>query len=264
MAAHATDHAEILARPLVMVACEVTGTVRDMFNALGVAAISCDILPADHPLHVCGDMFECYERFKDSLVLVIAHPPCTYLSASGLHWNARPGGEDRAQKTREALDFVRRIMDLPVPMLAVENPVGCIGTEIRKADQYVQPYEFGDDASKKTGLWLRNLPLLRADPSQRVHGRWVAGKERWANQTDSGQNRLSQSSRRGHARSVTYEGIARAMAEQWGPRVREYASNPTVNMLDHTPRARAWTVDEFMFTPAPAQAGMDVSGSSSA
>lgn len=90
--------------------------------------------------------------------MMIAHPPCTYLCSSGLHWNGRVEG--RAALTEEALDFVRALMDAPIPRIAIENPVGCISTRIRKADQYVQPYDFGDDASKRTGLWLKGLPKL--------------------------------------------------------------------------------------------------------
>jgi hypothetical protein len=130
-------------------------------------------------------------------------------------------GRPRAELTEEALDFVRKIMALPVERIAIENPMGCISTRIRPADQYIQPYEFGDDASKKTGLWLKNLPLLVADPKDRVQGRLVTlpnGKtvERWANQTDSGQNRLGPGEDRWKERSRTYMGIANAMALQWG------------------------------------------------
>ncbi|GFE77718.1 hypothetical protein [Novosphingobium sp. TCA1] len=145
--------------------------------------------------------------------MMIAHPPCTYLCSSGLHWNGRVEG--RAALTEEALDFVRALMDAPIPRIAIENPVGCISTRIRKADQYVQPYDFGDDASKRTGLWLKGLPKLTPPQGARVSGRIVNGKERWSNQTDSGQNRLPPSADRWAARSVTYPEIARAMADQW-------------------------------------------------
>lgn len=131
-------------------------------------------------------------------------------------------------QTSAALQFVVALMGAPVERIAIENPIGRIGTAIRKADQIIQPYQFGEDASKRTGLWLKNLPPLR--PTRRVHGRWVvlpAGVdarggqlqrrvERWSNQTDSGQNRLSPSDTRWKERSKTYQGIADAMAEQWG------------------------------------------------
>lgn len=147
---------------------------------------------------------------------MIAHPDCTFLCSSGLHWNKRVPG--RQEKTEAALEFVRRLMDAPIERIAIENPIGCIGTRIRKADQVIQPYEYGEDASKATCLWLKNLPPLR--PTKRVPGRIVThnGKqvERWANQTDSGQNRLGPSNDRWKERARTYQGWANAMAMQWG------------------------------------------------
>jgi hypothetical protein len=110
--------------------------------------------------------------------------------------------------------YVRWLLGLRIPRIAVENPVGCIGTRIRKADQYIQPYEFGHDASKRTGLWLKGLPKLQ--PTQYVEPRIVDGKPRWGNQTDSGQNRLSPSESRATERSRTFTGWAEAMADQWG------------------------------------------------
>jgi hypothetical protein len=142
---------------------------------------------------------------------MIAHPPCTYLCSSGLHWNKRRPG--RAEETEKALEFVRRLLDAPMPRIALENPVGCISTRIRPYDQAIQPYQFGHDASKKTCLWLKNLPPLR--PTKMVEPRMVNGKPRWGNQTDSGQNKLPPSADRWAIRSETYQGIAQAMAEQW-------------------------------------------------
>ena len=107
-------------------------------------------------------------------------------------------------------------MNLPVERIAIENPVGCISTRIRKYDQMVQPYEYGDDASKRTCLWLKGLPKLQPNPGDYVSPRMVDGKPRWANQTDSGQNRLGPSDTRWKERSKTYPGIAKAMAEAWG------------------------------------------------
>lgn len=144
--------------------------------------------------------------------LMIAHPPCTYLCSSGLHWNTRVPG--REEKTQESLDFVRKLMDAPIDRIAIENPIGRIGTAIRPADQVIQPWQFGHDASKQTALWLKNLPPLK--PTKIVEPRIVNGKKRWANQTDSGQNRLGPSEDRWKLRSVTYQGIAEAMANQWG------------------------------------------------
>lgn len=194
----------------VLVACEYSGAVRDAFRALGHDAMSCDLLPTDVPgPHHQGDVRDVIGMGWD---LMVAHPPCTYLCSSGLHWNKRVPG--REEKTAEALDFVWMLLGAPVKRIALENPIGRIGTAIRKADQTVQPWQFGHDASKATSLWLKNLPPLR--PTKFVEPRVVDGKKRWANQTDSGQNRLSPSDDRWKLRSETFAGIARAMAEQWG------------------------------------------------
>lgn len=144
--------------------------------------------------------------------LMIAHPPCTYLCSSGLHWNKRVPGRD--ELTEQALEFVKMLMDAPIDRIAMENPIGRIGTAIRPADQIIQPWQFGHDASKQTALWLKNLPLLK--PTKIIEPRIVNGKKRWANQTDGGQNKLGPSDDRWKLRSVTYEGIAKAMAKQWG------------------------------------------------
>lgn len=208
----------------VLIACEYSGRVRDAFTRRGHFAMSCDLLPTELPgPHYQGDVRDLlHPGWWD---LMIAHPPCTYLTSAGLHWNKRGvliDGRPRSELTEEALDFVRLLLDAPVPRIALENPVGCIGTRIRKADQTIQPYQFGDDASKATCLWLKGLPVLQADPSRRLAGRIVTdprtGKqvERWGNQTDSGQNRLPPSDDRWKIRSETYMGIAEAMAEQWG------------------------------------------------
>ena len=144
----------------------------------------------------------------------IFHPPCQYLSSSGLHWNQRPGYEERSQKTEEALDFVRELLAADINEICLENPVGRISTQIRPPDQYIQPHEFGHDASKKTGLWLKNLPPL--EPTRNVEPRMVGRLPRWANQADSGQGLLWPSANRSKIRAKTYEGIAAAMARQWG------------------------------------------------
>jgi hypothetical protein len=144
--------------------------------------------------------------------LAIFHPPCTYLTSAGLHWNKRR--PERQVCTDDAVEFVRRLAECPVPRIAIENPIGCLSTRFRKPDQIIQPYQFGDDASKATCLWLKGLPRL--NPTGRVPGRIVNGKERWANQTNSGQNKLPPSPDRWALRSLTYPGIAAAMADQWG------------------------------------------------
>ena len=202
----------------ILVACEYSGAVREAFRKLGHNAMSCDFLPADDESkhHYQGDMFDLFPNGENvnQFDMVIAFPPCTYLCSSGLHWNKRQ--PERAAKTEQALQFVEAIMNLPVERIAIENPVGCISTRIRKYDQMVQPYEYGDDASKRTCLWLKGLPKLQPNPGDYVSPRMVDGKPRWANQTDSGQNRLGPSDTRWKERSKTYPGIAKAMAEAWG------------------------------------------------
>lgn len=194
----------------VLVACESSGTVRDAFRARGHFAMSCDLLSAEKPgPHHQGDVRELLGQDWD---LLIAHPPCTYLSVSGMHWTTR--GLRDPKLTENALDFVRLFMDAPIDRIAIENPVSVISSRIRKPDQIIQPYQFGHDASKKTCLWLKNLPLLKA--TELVDPRMVDGKARWSNQTGSGQNKLPPSKDRWRLRSKTYEGIANAMAEQWG------------------------------------------------
>jgi hypothetical protein len=194
----------------VLVACESSGVVRDAFRARGHFAMSCDLLSAERPgPHHQGDVRELLNQEWD---LLIAHPPCTYLSVSGMHWTAR--GLRDPKLTEDALDFVRLFMDAPIERIAIENPVSVISSRIRKPDQIIQPYQFGHNASKKTCLWLKNLPLLK--PVQMVEPRIVNGKKRWGNQTDSGQNKLPPSKDRWRLRSKTYQGIADAMAEQWG------------------------------------------------
>jgi hypothetical protein len=207
-----------------LIACEESGAVRDAIIQRGHMAVSCDLLPssatANRHLHIMGDVVPLLGMGWDGM---ICFPPCTYLSSSGLHWNKRPGNvRYGGTQTEEALDFVRLLLGAPIEHIALENPQGCIGTRIRPADQFVQPYEFGDDASKKTGLWLKNLPPLEIDPAKRCPGRiveWPRGSgrmvERWDNQTDSGQNKLPPTDDRSVLRSKTYPGIAEAMADRW-------------------------------------------------
>ncbi len=193
----------------VLIACESSGAVRDAFRARGHFAMSCDLLPSEQPgPHHQGDVRELLGQEWD---LLIAHPPCTYLSVSGMHWTTR--GLRDPKLTEDALDFVRLFMNAPIERVAIENPVSVISSRIRKPDQIIQPYQFGHDASKKTCLWLKGLPLLK--PTQMVEPRIVNGKQRWGNQTDSGQNKLPPSKDRWKLRSKTYEGIADAMAAQW-------------------------------------------------
>jgi hypothetical protein len=194
----------------VLVACEYSGTVRDAFIRAGHYAASCDLLPSESPL---GDHYQCdvMDIISHDWDLMIAHPPCTYLCSSGLHWNKRR--PERAQQTEAALDFVRQLLDAPIARIALENPIGCISTRIRKPDQTIQPWQFGHDASKATCLWLKGLPPLT--PTDQIAPRLVNGRKRWGNQTDSGQNKLPPSADRWKIRSETYKGIADAMANQW-------------------------------------------------
>ncbi len=199
----------------VLVACEYSGRVRDAFIARGHIAMSCDLLPTDVAgPHYQGDVFDI---INDGWDLMIAHPPCTYLSVSGMHWTTRGLRDPRL--TEDALEFVQRLMDAPIERIAVENPISVISSRIRKPDQIISPYQFGHDASKKTCLWLKGLPLLT--PTQMVEPRVVitpSGKaaKRWGNQCDNyGQDKLPPSADRWKLRSATYQGIADAMADQW-------------------------------------------------
>ena len=195
----------------VLIACEYSGAVRDAFIRAGHYAASCDLLLSESPLgdHYQGDVMDIIDHGWD---LMIAHPPCTYLCSSGLHWNKRR--PERAQQTEDALNFVRQLLGAPIARIALENPIGCISTRIRKPDQTIQPWQFGHDASKATCLWLKDLPPLAA--TDQIAPRLVNGRKRWGNQTDSGQNKLPPSADRWKIRSETYKGIADAMANQWG------------------------------------------------
>jgi hypothetical protein len=216
----------------VLVACEYSGKVRDAFIRGGHEAMSCDLLPTDSPgPHHQGDV---RDVLHDGWDLMVAHPPCTYLSVSGMHWTTR--GLRDPKLTEDALDFVRLLMAAPVSRIAIENPVSVISSRIRKPDQTVHPYQFGHDASKATCLWLKNLPKLTATaliaPAWFCCGKPLpegvgkrgcpncegskTARPRWGNQTASGQNKLGPSTDRWKVRSETYQGIADAMADQWG------------------------------------------------
>lgn len=179
----------------VLVACEFSGVVRDAFAALGHDAWSCDLLPTERPWqHIQGEVLDV---LNDGWDLMIAHPPCRYLAVSGARWF-----KDRMYEQRCALGFVGSLMFAPIPRIALENPISVISTHFRKPDQIIQPWMFGHPEVKATCLWLKNLPLLT--PTNIVEGRTARvhreppGPDRWKN------------------RSRTLEGIARAMADQWG------------------------------------------------
>jgi hypothetical protein len=149
------------------------------------------------------------EILNDGWDLLIAHPPCTYLCSSGLHWNKRR--PERAALTEDALQFVDTLLKAPIAKIALENPIGCISSRIRKPEQIIQPWQFGHPESKSTCIWLKGLPPLI--PTEIV-SKPLSGH--WENQTPSGQNKLGPSEDRWKIRSLTYQGIADAMAAQWG------------------------------------------------
>ena len=191
----------------VLVACEYSGAVRDAFRRRGHDAVSCDLLPTDAPgPHHVGPV---QDIIGDGWDLLVAFPPCTDLAASGARWFPAKRADGRQAR---ALDFVRLLLEAPIPRVAVENPVGVISSAIRKPDQIIQPYEHGHEATKTTCLWLRGLPLLV--PTQ------VVGKGS-RHVTKSGRSQptwynLPPSADRWKVRSQTFPGIAEAMSAQWG------------------------------------------------
>jgi len=179
----------------VLVACEFSGRVRDAFIRRGHDAMSCDILPTDaEGPHYQGDV---RDILQDGWDLMIAHPPCTHLAVSGARWF-----KDKQQEQAEALDFVRLLLDAPIQKIALENPISVISSRIRKPDQIIQPWQFGHGETKATCLWLKGLPKLA--PTNIVDGRKPTV------------HRLPPSKDRWKIRSLTYQGIAEAMANQWG------------------------------------------------
>jgi hypothetical protein len=206
----------------VLVACECSGIVRDAFARRGHEAISIDLLPSERRgNHIQGSVLA-HAVATGGWDLMVAFPDCTFLTISA---NAWAQAEWRVEARLAALHFVRALWAFPVPRIAIENPIGVLGTFWRPPDQIVQPYEYGHDASKSTCLWLKNLPQLV--PTQQVPPRMVDGKPRWGNQADSGQNNVGETAARWMDRARTYEGIADAMAEQWGDGVRrERAAAP--------------------------------------
>jgi hypothetical protein len=193
----------------VLIAFECSGAVRDAFRNNGHRAWSVDLEPGEGAwsrYHIQGDALQAIDQ--QPWDLVIAHPPCTAVAVSGNRYYANTDARDAG---------VRYIMDLASVLSwrakrwAIENPVGCLSTAWRKPDQYIQPWQFGHDAAKKTGLWLQDLPKLMPTDSLGLPERG-----HWANQTPSGQNKLGPSGSRAKERSKTYDGIAMAMATQWG------------------------------------------------
>lgn len=192
----------------VLIACEYSGTVRDAFVAKGHEAVSCDLLPSDVPgPHYEGHIFDILHQDWD---LMIAHPPCTYLTISANKWfkdqpERKSGalvGKARRDAREEAIEFFMDLMNSGIPKIAIENPIGVLSSRYRKPDQVLQPWMFGHGETKATCLWLKNLPKLQ--PTDIVEGR------------EQRLHKLSPSEDRWKIRSVTFKGIAEAMADQWG------------------------------------------------
>ena len=178
----------------VLVACEFSGIVRDAFAARGHDAWSCDLLPSERAgNHIHGDVMV---ALQDQWDMMIAFPPCTHLAVSGARWF-----KDKRQEQREAMDFFMRLVDAPVPLIAIENPIGIMSTAYRKPDQIIQPWQFGHGETKATCLWLKGLPKLM--PTNVVEGR------------EARVHRMPPGPDRWKERSRTFEGVANAMAEQY-------------------------------------------------
>lgn len=190
----------------VLVACEYSGAVRDVLVDMGIDAYSCDLLAGEglhKDRHIRGDVSD---LLADSWDMMIAHPPCTHLAVSGARWF-----KDKVVEQAESLEFVRMLMDAPIPHIAIENPVSIISSKIHKPDQIVQPWMFGDPFTKTTCLWLKNLPLLVptkiVDKGERHITKSGKSLPAWYN--------LPPSEDRAKIRSKTFPGMAHAMAEQW-------------------------------------------------
>jgi site-specific DNA-cytosine methylase len=181
----------------VLIACEFSGVVREQFKALGHDAWSCDLLPTEiEGNHILGNVLEI---LNDGWDLMIAHPPCTHLAVSGARHFLE---KQKNGLQQEAIEFVKKLLNAPIKMIALENPVSIISSRVRKPDQIIQPWQFGHGETKKTCLWLKNLPPLI--PTNIVSGR------------EARIHKMPPSADRWKKRSETYKGIAKAMAEQWG------------------------------------------------
>lgn len=182
----------------VLVGCEYSGVVRDAFAAKGHLAVSCDLLDTDRPQgwHIKGDLLAILDEGWD---LAIFHPPCTHLAVSGARHFAAKRADGRQQ---EALEFVGRLLEAPIPRIALENPVSIISSYFRKPDQIIQPWQHGHGETKATCLWLKGLPKLQ--PTNIVEGR------------EARIHKMPPSADRWKKRSTTFTGVAQAMANQWG------------------------------------------------
>lgn len=198
----------------ILIACEFSGIVRDAFLKKGHDAISCDPLPTEKPgPHHQGDIFDTIE---DGFDMMIAHPPCTYLTvtANRSFYNS----PDRWQKRVDAMIFVWKLMNAPIKKICIENPKGIIVSHINLPDfgkpQYIQPYHYGHTDSKMTGLWLKNL--LELEPTKIVEPEWVVAPSGKRMSKTHAQNPSTNNVENSKLRSRTYQGIADAMADQWG------------------------------------------------
>jgi len=208
----------------VLIACEESQAITKEFRALGIEAYSCDLIPCSggHPeWHIQGDALK--EAYSGKYSLMMAHPPCTYLAVSGAAWLYNKDGsrnEERWKNQAEALDFVKALMNAPIDFIAVENPVSVISTQIRKPDQIIHPWQFGDQASKSTCLWLKNLPKIK--PTKIVDKgeffEWTDKNGVKKKQAQWDMDALSQAKtpeERRTLRSKTFQGMAKAIADQW-------------------------------------------------
>ncbi len=210
----------------ILIGCEESQVVCKAFRAKGHNAFSCDVKPCSgghSEWHLQMDVFKAIGLIQWDMAIFF--PDCTYLACSAewaykdgpYHQKVKPGtlvGEQRKLARKDAASFFMALYNCGISKVAIENPIGVMSSIFRKPDQVMQPYNFGDDASKATCLWLKNLPLLNGTGYSEP--RIVNGRQRWGNQTDSGQNNLSPFDNRAELRSKTYPGIAAAMADQWG------------------------------------------------
>jgi hypothetical protein len=208
----------------ILIACEESQTITKKYRELGKEAYSCDLLDCSggkSEWHIKGDAIE--EAYSGKYDMMIAHPPCTYLAVSGARWMYNKDGsinQERLLNQNKALDFVKKLMDAPIDKIAIENPISVISSKIRKPDQIVHPYWFGDKASKSTCFWLKNLPLLTATNivSKGEFFEFISKKgvkkrqPKWY--MDALKNAKTPEQRR-TLRSKTFEGMAKAISEQW-------------------------------------------------
>lgn len=214
----------------ILIACEESQTITKEFRNLGFEAFSCDLLPCSggHPeWHYQQDLFEIIDNGWD---LMIAHPPCTFLAGSSVQWLSHPEDKEfnfdlrrphpkypnRRKDMLDSVEFVKKLYNSNINKIAIENPVGLLSSKFRKPDQIIQPYYFGDEATKTTCLWLKNLPLLEhtnvVGKGERIHFSSGKSHPKWYAEALA---KAKTKEERQTLRSKTFPGIAKAMAEQW-------------------------------------------------